>query len=103
MAGRGWNARPFSLTRDVPTGLGWLIAPIIRKPAEGQPRKHAAGDAGGAGEVIRARERSESGFFRTRFLLLFHQLPEAAAAHVPALGEKWPAVNASGNLQTVHQ
>lgn len=31
---------------------------------------------------------SESGFFRWRLLLLFHQLPQAAAAHVLALRER---------------
>jgi len=38
-----------------------------------------------------------------RIFLVFHQVPEAAAAHVLALGKGWPAVNASGNLHTVHQ
>ena len=61
-----------SLTRDIPTGLGWLIEPIIRSLAR---------------DSLVSTLRETQASLAPRGFLRFHQVPEAAAAHVLALGE----------------
>ena len=61
-----------SLTRDLPTGLGWLIEPIIRSLAR---------------DSLVSTLRETRASLAPRALLRFHQVPEAAATHVPALRE----------------
>ena len=57
-----------SLTRDIPTGLGWVIQPVIKR-APGEPAEYAEGDTRRAGALSR-RRATLSEYMRAALLVL---------------------------------